>query len=63
MPADAAALSSLATTLTELERRVGQLGQSYEGSDRDDVMAALFDAERNLRAAVRSVETARARLG
>jgi hypothetical protein len=59
MTGDAAELSSLATTLGELERRLGALGQSYEGRDRDDVVAALFDAERNVRAAARSVERAR----
>jgi hypothetical protein len=59
MPGDAAELSSLVTTLTELERRLGQLGQEYEDSDHDDVVAALFDAERTVRAAVRSVERAR----
>jgi len=59
MPGDAAELSSLATTLGELERRLGDLGQSYEGTDHDDVVAALFDAERNVRAAARNVERAR----
>jgi hypothetical protein len=56
---DAAELSSLATTLSDLERRLGALGQSYEGTDHDDVVAALFDAERNVRTALRSVERAR----
>ena len=59
MPSDAAELSSLVTTLTDLERRLGQLGQAYEGTDHDDVVAALFDAERTVRAAARSVERAR----
>ena len=59
MSREAAELSSLGTTLSELERRLGALGKSYEGTDRDDVVAALFDAERNVRAAARSVERAR----
>ena len=59
MSGDAAELSSLVTTLTELERRLGELGQAYEASDHDDVVAALFDAERTVRAAARSVERAR----
>jgi hypothetical protein len=59
MPGDAAELSSLATTLSDLERRLGALGVAYEGTEHDDVVAALFDAERTVRAAVRSVERAR----
>jgi hypothetical protein len=59
MPSDAAELSSLATTLGELERRLGQLGLAYEGTDHEDAAAALFDAERTIRAAARSVERAR----
>jgi hypothetical protein len=59
MPRDAAELSSLATTLGELERRLGALGLAYEETKDDDVAAALFDAERTVRAAARSVERAR----
>jgi hypothetical protein len=59
MPGDAAELSSLATTLSELERRLGELGVAFEGTDHDDVVAALFEAERTVRAAGRSVERAR----
>ena len=59
MPGDAAELSSLVTTLTELERRLGALGVAFEGTGHDDVVAALFDAERTVRAAGRSVERAR----
>ena len=49
----------LATTLGELERRLGELGLAYEDTKHDDVAAALFDAERTVRAAARSVERAR----
>ena len=56
---DAAELSSLATTLSDLEHRLGDLGLAFEGTDHDDVVAALFDAERLVRAATRSVERAR----
>jgi len=59
MPGDAAELSSLVTTLHELERRLGELGLAYEGSDHDDVVAALFDAERTVGSGARSVERAR----
>jgi hypothetical protein len=58
MPADAAELSSLSTTLTDLERRVAAIAGRWEGTDHDDVVAALYDAERNLRAANRGVERA-----
>jgi hypothetical protein len=59
MPGDAAELSSLATTLGELERRLGELGVAFEATGHDDVVAALFDAERTVRAAARNVERAR----
>jgi hypothetical protein len=58
MAADAAELSSLSTTLTELEARVTAMAKRWEGTDHDDVVNALYDAERNLRAANRGVERA-----
>jgi hypothetical protein len=58
MPSDAAELSSLATTLTELEGRLGTITSHYEGTTRDDVLAVLFEAERQLRGATRAVERA-----
>jgi hypothetical protein len=50
MPGDAAELSSLVTTLQELQRRLGELGVAYEGTDH---------AERTVGSAARSVERAR----
>jgi len=58
MPSDAAELSSLSTALSELERRLVAIAGHYDGTDRDDLQAALFEAERQLRAAHRSVERA-----
>jgi hypothetical protein len=59
MSRDDAELSSLATTLAELERRLGAVAQRYERTDHDDVVAALYQAEASARAATRSVERAR----
>jgi hypothetical protein len=54
----AAELSSLATSVAELEQRVTRLAAGLEGANHDDALAALYDAERSLRAARRSVERA-----
>jgi hypothetical protein len=62
MPRDDAELSSLATTLTELEQRLGAAAQRYEGTDHDDVVAALYQAETSTREAARNVERARSLL-
>jgi hypothetical protein len=53
-----AELSSLATSVVELEQRVGGLAVGLEGTNHDDALAALYDAERTLRAAGRSLERA-----
>jgi hypothetical protein len=58
MAADAAELSSLTTTLAELERRIAAIAGRWEGTNHDDAVAALYDAERTLRAATRAVERA-----
>jgi hypothetical protein len=55
-------LSSLATTLGELERRLGDAAARYEGTEHDDVVTALYDAERSVRSATRSVERAQGML-
>jgi hypothetical protein len=62
MPRDDAELSSLATTLAELEQRLGTTARRYEGTDHDDVVAALYQAEASARAAARSIERARSLL-
>ena len=54
---DAAELSALIGSLDELARRLAAIAQRYEQPPRDDVLGALYDAERNLRTARRRVET------
>jgi hypothetical protein len=54
----AAELSSLATSVAEFEQRVTGLAGGLEGRDHDDALAALYDAERSLRAARRNLERA-----
>jgi hypothetical protein len=60
MASDAAELSSVATAVTEIEDRVRAMAARYEGTKRDDLLHALYDAERQLRAALRSLERAAA---
>jgi hypothetical protein len=59
MAVDDAELSSLSTTLAELERRLGAVVGRFDDARHDDVVAALYDAERSVRAATRSVDRAR----
>jgi hypothetical protein len=53
-----ASLSSLTTSLEDIERRVAAMAGQYEGTDRDDLVAALYETERSLRAAVRRLADA-----
>ncbi|MDQ3305256.1 MAG: hypothetical protein M3535_04630 [Actinomycetota bacterium] len=46
-------LSSVATALTELTRRVTELAEELAGSGRDDLASELFEAERALLTASR----------
>ncbi len=55
---DAADLSSLARTAETLLARVTAHTDNYARSDRSDVYGCLHDAERTLRASVRSIEQA-----
>jgi hypothetical protein len=59
MPADDPELSSLSTTLAELERRLGAAAGRFDDARHDDVVSALYEAERSVRAATRSVDRAR----
>ena len=56
MQLDSAQLSSLATALEDLTRRITRLADGYQGSPREDVAADLYDVERNLQAAQRRLE-------
>lgn len=58
MPSDAAELSSLVSALSDVDDRLRAIAGRYEGTTRDDLLAALYEAERNLRAVIRSVERA-----
>jgi hypothetical protein len=49
----AAELSSLQSLLDELIARVGVLAREHEGGTRDDLLGALHELERALRAARR----------
>jgi hypothetical protein len=53
MSLDAASLSSLSTALDDLTDRITALAEAHEGQPREDVVADLYDVERNLRSAGR----------
>jgi hypothetical protein len=55
---DAAELSSLHSAVTDAARRIGAIAAEYEGTEREDLLGALYEAERNLRAALRQLERA-----
>jgi hypothetical protein len=54
---DQAQLSSLSTSLTDLEQRVTALADGFQGSPREDVAADLYDVERHLKAASRRLKS------
>jgi hypothetical protein len=58
MASDAAELSSIRGTLLEVEQRLADIARHYEGTERDDLLGALYEAERTLRATRREVERA-----
>jgi hypothetical protein len=55
-------LSSVATTLDELTRRVTDVDDRFRGTPREDVAIDLDEVERALRAAGRKLETVVRRL-
>jgi hypothetical protein len=55
MPSPAAELSSMATALDELLRRVTHIADSYAAAERDDMAAELYQAERALTSAHRAL--------
>ena len=63
MPPSEAELSSLAAQLDELGRRVAATGEALDTEDTADAAGALFEAERGLRSAARSLARARRLLG
>ena len=48
-------LLSIQTVLDDLTVRVTAIGEQHTGTERDDISAALFDAERLLRQASRRI--------
>ena len=54
----AAELSALADSLERTRDRVGQLVEPYLGTEREDVVAALLEAEREVRSAARALQRA-----
>ncbi|MFM7536702.1 MAG: hypothetical protein ACKO91_13045 [Acidimicrobiales bacterium] len=60
IPAGAASeLSSLASSLEEIEQRVAALAHAHDDGRHDDLVAALLDAERLVRQGVRQLRRAR----
>jgi hypothetical protein len=53
-----AELSSIGGTVDDLRQRVAGLATPLGGSDRDDLIAAIYEAERGLQAAARHLERA-----
>ena len=62
MDLDAAHLSSLSTSLSDLTARVTALAEGFHSSPREDVAADLYDVERNLKAASRRLPRCVAKL-
>jgi hypothetical protein len=52
---DRAHLSALASTLDDLNRRIGEIAGRYRGSSRDDVSQGLDEVERALETARRQL--------
>ena len=58
MASDAAELSSILSALGDLERLLAAIARRHEGPDHEDVLGALYEAERTLQATQRQVERA-----
>jgi cob(I)alamin adenosyltransferase len=54
-PSTAAELATIADNVEQYRRRVGDLAERYVGTERDDVIAAIHEAERLLRSAERGL--------
>jgi hypothetical protein len=55
---DTAALTSLASQLADCEARLEQMATRHSGTDRDDLISALHEAERQVRSAAREIRRA-----
>lgn len=58
MNSDQAELSTVTTQIDDLVGRVVEVAERYRGTDRDDVAIRLFEVERALTAAGRSLQSA-----
>jgi hypothetical protein len=56
--ATAAELSAAAEAIGGYRRRVGDLAGPYLGTERDDLVSAIYEAERSLRTAERLIQRA-----
>ncbi len=54
----AADLSAVTDTVQRSRARVGQLAEPYLGSEREDIVAAIYEAERQLLGAERALQRA-----
>ena len=51
-----AELSSLASAMDDIERRIGALAARYEGTPREDLANSLYEVERSLATGSRRLE-------
>jgi hypothetical protein len=56
--ATAAELSAAAEAIESYRRRVGDLASPHLGTERDDLVSAIYEAERSLRTAGRLLQRA-----
>jgi hypothetical protein len=56
--ATAAELSAAVDAIASYQRRVSDLARPYLGTERDDLVAAIYEAERSLRSAERQLQRA-----
>lgn len=54
----AADLSAVTDTVERTRARVGQLAEPYLGTEREDVVSAIYEAERQLLSAERALQRA-----
>jgi hypothetical protein len=55
---DDAAITSMAAALQDMEGRIAALAVKYGGAERDDLLGALHEAERQVRSASRELRRA-----
>jgi phenylpyruvate tautomerase PptA (4-oxalocrotonate tautomerase family) len=58
MTSDKAELSTVATQLDDLVARITEVAERHRGTEHDDVSIRLFEVERSLISAARSLQSA-----